>query len=216
MENQAFDRYVQSLYAQESLTPPAALESAIFARLDAVQPAARKRRLGWWMASVAGLVLAGWLVGTTWQAGEHAGAAGTAGTAGTAGAGVGAAGAGAGVAVGADVAAGAAVGAAAGVAAGAGKAGDEVPAGETAAGVEVARGGTVVRSRTTSTSPTLVSTPVSSPVSNFSSQAAPCEPVRKLEVRPFQRTGRVGEKGLVYPREEREVVAMPATITVRQ
>ena len=200
MENQAFDRYVQSLYAQESLTPPAALESAIFARLDAVQPAARKRRMGWWMASVAGLVLAGWLVGTTWQAGDPSGAgAGAAGAVGTAGAG--AAGT-SGVAVGADVAAGAA--------AGAGKAGDEVPAGETAAGVEVTRGGAAVRSRTTSSS--LVSTPVS----NLSSQAAPCEPVRKLEVRPFQRTGRVGEKGLVYPRGEREVVAMPATITVRQ
>ncbi len=204
MENQAFDRYVQSLYAQESLTPPAALESAIFARLDAVQPAARKRRMGWWMASVAGLVLAGWLVGTTWQAGDPSGAgAGAAGAVGTAGAG--AAGT-SGVAVGADVAAGAA--------AGAGKAGDEVPAGETAAGVEVTRGGAAVRSRTTSSS--LVSTPVSTPVSNLSSQAAPCEPVRKLEVRPFQRTGRVGEKGLVYPRGEREVVAMPATITVRQ
>lgn len=202
------------MYAQESLTPPAALESAIFARLDAVQPAARKRRMGWWMASVAGLVLAGWLVGTTWQAGEHAGAAGTAGT-GAGAAGAGAAGAGAGVGA-AGAGAGVAVGAAAGAAAGAGKAGDEVPAGATAAGVEVARGGAAVRPRTTSSSPSLVSTPVSSPVSNLSSQAAPCEPVRKLEVRPFQRTGRVGEQGLVYPRAEREVVAMPATITVRQ
>jgi len=203
MENQAFDRYVQSLYAQESLTPPAALESAIFARLDAVQPAAPKRRMGWWMASLAGLVLAGWLVGTTWQAGDPSGAA----EVGAASAGaVGAVGT-ANVAAGADVAAGAA-----GPAAGAGKAGDEVPAVETAAGVEVARGAAAVRSRNTSSSPSLVSTPVPS----LSSQAAPCEPVRKLEVRPFQRTGSVGEKGLVYPRGEREVVAMPATITVRQ
>jgi hypothetical protein len=188
MENQAFDRWVVSIYDGEAVAPPAGLEAAVFARLDAEGASGRQghRALRRW--GMAGLVCFAVAWGGWWWAGSQEEKA-TEGP-------------------------GRAVGASAEAEAPAAAevrneiSGVEAVAPHPTAGA-VEREGSGDRGQRANPRPIERGLPDAE-----TGPVAPCEPVVPLEVVPFARAE--GGKGLVYPSNDNQVIPLPATITIRQ
>jgi hypothetical protein len=187
MENQAFDRWVASIYDGEAVAPPAGLEAAVFARLDAEGASGSQgRALRRW--GMAGLVCFAVAWGGWWWAGSRDEGATE----------------GQGRSVGASAEAEAPVAAEvrneiSGV--------EAVAPHQTAGAVE--REGSGDRGQRANPRPIERGLPDAE-----TGPVAPCEPVVPLEVVPFARAE--GGKGLVYPSNDNQVIALPATITIRQ
>jgi hypothetical protein len=188
MENQAFDRWVASIYDGEAVAPPAGLEAAVFARLDAEGASGRQghRALRRW--GMAGLVCFSVAWGGWWWAGsQEEGAAEVPGRA---------------VGASAEAEAPAAVEVRNEIS------GVEAVAPHPTAGA-VEREGLGDRGQRANPRPIERGVPDAE-----TGPVAPCEPVVPLEVVPFARAE--GGKGLVYPSNDNQVIALPATITIRQ
>lgn len=191
MENQAFDRWVASKYEGEALAPPVGLEAAVFARLDAEGGGDLQGRLDLRRWGVVGLLLlAGW--GGWWWGIAERGAGSEAPVAPERTLETG------GQALPAE--------AAAVMSTQALVEGTTQEVGTAEAGTQVATEGRRGRGEQRRATSALSDEQVG-PV-------APCEPVVPLDVVPFARV--VGGKDLVYPNPENELIALPATITVRQ